>query len=525
MIAHGDTEPSGAADVTESAVIATANGKVCGEVFRGISIFRGIPYGASTTGANRFLPSKPPQSWSGVRQSVRYGETAPQAPGRLAEGGTPDNRPQMGEDCLVLNVWTPAPDGGRRPVMVWLHGGGFEAGSGSSMLYDGTNLARRGDVVAVSINHRLGLLGHCHLAELAGDRFEGAANAGYLDIVAALKWVRDNITQFGGDPSNVTVYGQSGGGRKVSLLTASTLAEGLFHRGIVQSGSHLRLMSREHANEQAERLLKHFGIGKSDARKLQDIPVRELMRANRDVGRETRRRFSPTLDGATFDAHPWDPEAPATAFDIPMMIGTCRTELSNQLGTMDESTFTLDEAEMSERLTKFVPADDVAQLVALFQRESPGASASEIFFKITTARGYWRDSVLQTERKVRQGGASVWSYRLMWRTPVEGGRRITPHSLDLPFMFDNVTKAPQMVGPPTPETAALAHAMSEAWLAFARTGDPNNAAIPAWAPYDLANRTVMLFDVPPEAASDPHAAERLAMEMYSTQQLGRVLHR
>ncbi len=524
MIAHSDAATARPRDAVETTVVETADGKVRGEVFRGISIFRGIPYGAPTSDANRFLPPQPPQSWSGVRNCVLYGETAPQAPGWLAEGGTPDNRPQMGEDCLVLNIWTPQTGTGNRPVMVWLHGGGFEAGSGSSMLYNGTNLAQRGDVVAVSINHRLGLLGHCHLADVGGADFNGAANAGYLDIVAALKWVRDNIGLFGGNPSNVTVYGQSGGGRKVSLLTASATAKGLLHRGIVQSGSHLRLMSRAHANEQTEQLLKHFGLAKTDTRKLQEIPLRDLMRANRDVGRATRRRFSPTLDGATFDAHPWDPEAPAAAFDIPMMIGTCRTELSNQLGTADESNFTLDDAGLAERLTRFVPADDVAGLIALFREQNPGAGAPELFFKITTARGYWLDALLQTERKAQQGGAPVWSYRLMWRTPVEGGRRITPHSLDLPFMFDNVTKAPHMVGAPTKETAAMAAMMSETWLAFARTGNPNNPAIPDWRHYD-DRRTVMLFDVPPAAQADPHAAERQAIEKYPTQQLGGVLHR
>jgi para-nitrobenzyl esterase len=525
MIEHGQQAEDARGAVTASAIVETANGNVQGEVFRGISIFRGVPYGAPTGGANRFLPPKPPQSWAGVRPCVLYGETAPQAPGRLAEGGTPNNRPQIGEDCLVLNIWTPSVGAGKRPVLVWLHGGGFEAGSGSSMLYDGAALARRGDVVCVSINHRLGVTGHCHLADLLGDDFTGAANAGYLDIVAALQWVRANIAQFGGDAGNVMIYGQSGGGRKVSLLTASPIAQGLFHRGVVQSGSHLRLMSRERANDHAARLLAHFNLKQEDARKLQDIPMRDLLRANRDLSRATSRRFSPTLDDAIFHAHPWDPEAPATAFDVPMMIGTCRTELSNQLGSADETNFTLDDAAMAERLKSFVPSEDIPGLVSLFKKHSPGASPSEIFFKITTARGYWRDSVLQTERKARQDGAPVWSYRLMWRTPVEGGRRITPHSLDLPFMFDNVTKAPQMVGPPTEETAALANAMSETWLAFARTGNPNNPAIPEWKPYDLGKRTVMLFDVTPEAAQDPHREERLAMEKYPTQQLGRTLHR
>ena len=506
-----------------SAVVDTAWGRARGELYKGISIYRGIPYGAPTDGANRFLPPRPPSPWLGVRDFVDYGETAPQMPGRLAQGGLPGRPTEMGEDCLCLNVWTPAVDTNKRPVLVWLHGGGFEAGSGSSPLYDGTQLARRGDVVVLSVNHRLGIFGHCHLEDVFGNAFAGSANAGYLDVVAALRWVKANIAQFGGDPDNVMVFGQSGGGRKVSLLTASPLAQGLFQRAIVQSGSHLRLMARERAHELAERLLEHLGLGRDDAHKLQQLPWRDIRRANRDITRATRLRYSPTLDGTTFTEHPWDPDAPATAAAIPMMIGTCRTELSNQLG--DDETFALDDAGLSERLRKFVPPEDVAGLVALFRRENPGASASELFFKLTTARGYWRDSILQTEAKVRQGGAPVYAYRLMWRTPVEGGRRITPHSLDLPFMFDNVKRAPDMVGPPTDETTAMAHMMSETWLAFARTGNPNNAALPAWKPYDLQARTVMLFDLPPAAESDPHRAERLAMDAYPTQQLGRVAHR
>lgn len=505
-----------------SAVVATVDGDVQGCRVDGVSIFRGIPYGAPTSGANRFRPPQPPQPWSGIRQCRRYGDTAPQANGWLAEGGFEGNRPEIGENCLVLNVWTPGPDDAARPVLVWLHGGGFEAGTGSMMLYDGSNVARRGDVVVVTINHRLGVMGHLHLDDLAGDDFAGSANAGFLDIVAALAWVRANIAAFGGDPGNVTIYGQSGGGRKVSLAAAAPAASGLFHRAIVQSGSHLRLTSRDRANELAEQLLHHLGIPRTDARRLQELPMREVLRAARAVGR----RYAPTLDEVVFDRDPWDPDAPPTAFGVPMMIGTCRTELSSQIGLVDPSSFGITEDQLVDRLTRLMGPDDVAPAIRFARAATPGASPTEVLFTVTTQLSYWRDSVVQTERKAAQaaaGGAPVWSYCVTWRTPVDGGRRGTPHSTDLPFVFDNVAVAEQMVGPPTDETAAMTDAMCSSWLAFARSGDPNNSTVPAWRPYDLGTRTVMHFDVPPTTVDDPQADARRLLDDYPTHQLGKIL--
>lgn len=507
--------------VQRSETVATAAGAVRGVVADGIRIFRGIPYGAPTSGENRFRPPQPPAPWSGERDAVEYGQTAPQTFTRLALGGTKGNRPALGEDCLCLNVWTPACDDGRRPVMVWFHGGGFEAGTGSMLLYDGSNVARRGDVVVVTVNHRLNVFGHLHLDHL-GDEWAGSANVGFLDLVAALEWVRDNIGGFGGDPGNVMIYGQSGGGRKVSIAMAARSAQGLFHKGVVQSGSHLRLLDPDRAAALTDGLLDQLGIAPRDARRLQDVPTDVLV----DAQAKVRGRFSPTADGVVFDDHPWDPAAPTLSAHVPLMVGTCRTELSNQVGSMDPTTFDITEAELPERLGRYVPSDDVAELVEVVRRSSPDASAPEVFFTIATARGYWLDSVLQTERKAAQGAAPVWSYRLMWRTPVEGGRRLTPHSLDLPFVFDNVAVAKDMVDEPTDETAAIARAMSESWIAFARRGDPNNSAIPTWSPYDLDRRTVMHFDVEPCALDDPHHDERIAFSRYETQQArGRVLHR
>jgi para-nitrobenzyl esterase len=501
------------AQVPNSEVVETTCGNVRGVVDHGIRIFRGIRYGASTAGGNRFRAPQPPQPWTGVRETVSFGNTAPQTFSRLALGGTKGNRPPIGEDCLALNVWTPGCDAARRPVVVWLHGGGFEAGTGTMQLYEGSRVSRRGDVVVVTINHRLNVFGHCELEHLLGEEFRGSANAGFLDVIAALRWVRDNIVGFGGYPGNVTIYGQSGGGRKVSIAMATQMARGLFHRGIVQSGSHLRLLERERAVELTDALLRKLDIPVHEARRLQETSMERILEANNGI----RGRFSPTLDGHVFDRHPWDPEAPALSADIPMLVGTCRTELSNQAGSADPSTFAMTAAELPEKLARYFPAEDIPNLIETFRRSCPDAPAPEIFFNLITARGYWLDSLLQTERKALQNAAPVYAYRLMWRTPVEDGRRITPHSLDLPFIFDNVEVAPDMVGPPSSDTEALTCMMSESWLAFARHGDPGNVHVPAWAPYDLERRTVMHFDVTPSAHQDPHREERLAMSRYAVQ--------
>ena len=504
-----------------SEIVETPRGRIRGTRDSDIRVFKGIPYGAPTSGANRFRPPQPAEAWTGVRECLRYGETAPQSPGRLAEGGTSaQDRPVVGEDCLQLNVWTPGVGQAARPVMVWLHGGGFEAGSGSRQLYDGANLCRRGDVVVVTINHRLGLFGHCFLGDLAGGEFAESGNVGFLDIVAALEWVRDSIAQFGGDPNSVTIFGESGGGRKVSLAMASPAAQGLFHRGIVQSGSHLRLTERPDASELTTALFDELGLRVGDTAALQDAPMTALIAANAAVQRKTGRRFMPVLDDAVFDAHPWDPAAPAISCGIPLLVGTCRTELSYFSFLAGEDLRSIKDDELPARLDRLLPADIAAEVIDAFRSSNPHASPGELYSLIGTARTYWLDSLLQIERKSGLGGAPIFAYRLTWRTPARRGELYSPHTLDLPFMFDNVDKPDHVAGRPSAQTAALAEAMSESWLAFARTGDPNNSHVPAWAPYSLERRTEMLFDAPPTAVDDPFPGERAVIEQLPTQQLG-----
>jgi para-nitrobenzyl esterase len=501
-----------------TAAVTTAHGQVRGLRKRGASVFKGLRYGADTAGANRFRPPQPVAPWTGVQDAFDYGPQSPQMRSPLADKGP------MSEDCLRLNIFTPAADMSARPVMVWFHGGGFEAGSGSQKVYDGTRLALRGDVVVVTLNHRLNVFGHCYLGDRLGEAYAQAGNVGYLDLICALRWVSDNIAAFGGDPDNVTIFGQSGGGRKVSLCYAGEDARGLFQRGVVQSGSHLRVQAPEEAARLTDALLKTLDLAPGDAARLLEAPMDALSAAQLKVMRDTRSRFSPVLDGLAFKDHPFLPNAPAISSHLPMMVGTTRTELSNQLG-YEPGAFDLDMAELRKRLARHVGEADVEAAIAEFQASNLQASPSELYFLITSARGYILDQTLMAEQRVKSGAAPTYVYQLTWRSPAEDGRRISQHTLDLPFMFDNVAAAPHLTGPETDETRALAQAMAETWIAFARTGDPNNAAIPDWRPYNLTTRPMMLFDVPPTLAQDPFAGERAFMSRYPTQQMGRTLHR
>ena len=506
------------------AVISTSSGRFRGRREGGVFVFRGLRYGASTAGAGRFMPPGRVVPEARVVDAFEYGPIAPQAV-RVRTGiyasTAPD--PLPGEDCLRLNIWTASLSSqARRPVMVWFHGGGFENGSGSSPWYDGAALARGEDVVVVTINRRLNGFGHCSLSAADGD-FARSGNVGMLDVFAALRWVRENAERFGGDPGRVLIFGQSGGGRKVSLCMAGEDAKGVFHRAVVQSGSTLRIQVPAQAEALTARLLHRLGLGERDARRLQALPWEQVYAAQREVISEMNYRFSPVADGRTFHGHPFDPAAPAISADVPMIIGTTRTELSSQLGS-EPAIHALSDAELRVRLTPYLAGGDAEGVMSTFRASNPRATPSELFFLIASARGYVRDATLQAERKAALGRAPVWTYRLMFRTPVEGGRRFTPHSLCVPLVFNNPARAPSMVGPPSADARAVAGAMSKAWATFAHTGNPSTASLP-WPAFDATVRSTMLFDAESRVVADPHRDERLAMEPYPSQQVGRTIHR
>jgi len=493
----------------------TSFGWVRGADANGVKTFKGIPYGASTAGANRFRPPLDPAKWTGVRDALEYGRSAPQRdPGaRPADSGlsvASAGLPAEGEDCLVLNVWTPALDGAKRPVMVWCHGGGFASGSGSSPVTDGTNLARRGDVVVVSINHRLNVLGFTYLGELLGPDLAQSGDVGMLDVVHALRWVRDNISRFGGDPGRVTVFGQSGGGRKVATLLAMPSAKGLFHRAVIESGATIKLVEREQAARVARELTAQLGLASPSLRDLQGVPLERLMGAyfatvrGMNVDQMTM-GFSPTVDGTAVPRHPFHPTAADVSADVPLVIGSTRTELTLQT---DPAAFSLDDVALRGRVRELVGAA-TDRIVDIYRKASPNATPSELYFLIASDHRYGAPAMKIAERRAALGKGPVYLYYFRWETPLDGGRLKSPHTIEIPFVFDNVQSSRLTAG--ATGAQALAGRVSDAWVAFARSGDPNTPKLPHWPAFDANERATMMFDNASVVQNDPLREQRLAM--------------
>ncbi len=473
-------------------VADTTYGKVRGFEAAGIKQFKGIPYGASTAGRNRFLPPQKPAPWTGERECYGACQTSPQGVASAAIDYTrliqwDEQSGGMGEDCLHLNVFTPGlKDGKKRPVMVSFHGGGFTTGSNNLTGFYGDPLARFGDVVVVTPNHRLASLGYLQLADLGTPaEFKYAGVAGIMDLVAVLEWVRDNAEGFGGDPSRVMIWGQSGGGAKTSTILGTPSAKGLFHRAAIQSGSLLRVKPRDQGAMLADKLLKQLGVGPKDMRRLQAMPWEQILDAQTAVAAaDPLADFGPVLDGEIIPQHPFDPAAPAFSADVPIIISSALEDAALRL-----VNFAMTEPELAAMAEQRFPGHG-AQIVALYRQHYPAKSPYLVQAMILTDSQLRRAVVRQAERKQALGAAPAYVYNWEWPTPAFDGKFGAVHGTDVGTAFHNTRGA--MYGE-TPAAAKMADRHAGAWVAFAATGDPNHAGIAHWDPYTPQTRAMMVF--------------------------------
>ena len=479
-------------------VVATTNGPVRGQTDGGVAVFKGMRYGADT-GPRRFQPPVRPTPWTTPADAFAYGAASPQGSGEANQS----------EDCLFLNVWSPGLDGERRPVMVYIHGGAYSNGSGSSPLYDGTRLARRNDVVVVTVNHRMNLFGYACLQRIAGAPFLDSGNAGQLDIHLALEWVRDNIANFGGDPSRVMVFGQSGGGAKIATMMASPAAASLFHRAATMSGQQVTASGPWNATRRAEAWLDALGLPKERAAEAATMPVETLLKAAEATDPVLGfggLYWGPVLDNRTLMRHPFYPDAPAQSAAIPMIIGNTHDETRAFLGA-DPANYSLTWDDLPGKMTGREFRIDVAPepVIAAYREMYPDYSPSDIFFAATTAARSWRGAVIEAEERARSG-SPAWVYQLDWTSPIDGGRRGAMHTDDIPLAFDNVDATGSRAQGPTAQP--MAERLSKAFVALARDGDPNHAGLPAWDRYSLERRQTMIMDVECRMEDDPRGGER-----------------
>ncbi|WP_354073885.1 carboxylesterase/lipase family protein [Caulobacter sp. 1776] len=494
-----------------SPVVTTTNGKVRGYVDGEVSVFKGLRYGADTGGARRFMAPVRPEPWTDVKDALAYGPASMQQ-GKGEDGET------LSEDCLFLNVWTPAKvsrkdglaDGGKRPVMFYIHGGAYNGGSGGHPWYEGTKLAKRGDVVVVTVNHRLNAFGYLYLARLFNDPSAAdSGNAGQLDLVLALQWVRDNIAAFGGDPERVMLFGQSGGGAKIATLMAMPAAKGLFHRAATMSGQQVTVGGPFNATKRAKQFLEKLGV--KDLAALRALPAEQMLdglKAVDPIAGSGGVYMGPVLDERSLTRHPFFPDASPVGLSVPMMCGNTHDETRGFIG-WDTKAFDMTWDQVVAKLPGQFNARidiDPETVVAFYRQTYPYYSPSDVYFAASTAGRSWKAAVIQDEERAK-AGAPAYAYQVNWKSPKDGGIFGAPHTIDIGLVFGTLDAKGSIVGT-GPESVAMSDTMSDAFVAFARAGDPNGGSLPRWEPYTLPRRQTMVFDNTSRLEDDPRGAER-----------------
>jgi para-nitrobenzyl esterase len=491
-------------------ITQTRSGKVEGIEHDGVLVFRGIPYAAPPIAERRWRAPAREAPWDGVREATQFSAQSAQGAfgmNTMFGGATP----VVSEDSLYLNVWTPACDDARRPVMVWIHGGAFMFGSGDTPWYDGGAFVRHGDVVVVTINYRLGAFGFLHLADLFGDEFEGSGNCGILDQAAALEWVRESIGAFGGDPDNVTIFGESAGGGSVGTLLGLPAARGLFHRAIPQSGASSWWSTREAATTIAQSLVDELGVAPGDVDALRAVSMEHLIQAATGIGTASPTAgglpFQPVVDGTVLPAPALEAVARGNAVDVPVLVGTNRHEIT-LFSFMDPALASADDAGIARRIERWYHGD-AARLVAAYRARREGMSGLDLWTDIGSDTVFRMPAIWLAE--AQSAHAPVFMYLFTWESQAFGGILKSTHALEIPFVFGTID-APgvEMFTGPAPERHAISDAMHRAWLAFARNGDPSHDGIPHWPRYDRVRRATMRFDVEREVLDDPMGADRAA---------------
>ena len=520
---------NGAVATPDQNIVATTAGRIRGFTRNGVSVFKGIPYGGTTAGEHRFLPPRPVTPWTDVRPTLAWGPVSPHGP----RAGWVNQEEQFlyqwddgfaGEDMLRLNVWTPAAgDGRKRPVLVWIHGGGYASGSSQELRpYDGERLAREHDVVLVSMNHRLNVFGFLDLSQIGGEKYAQSGNASMLDLVQSLQWVRDNISAFGGDAGNVTIFGQSGGGGKVTTLMAMPAAKGLFHKAVAMSGSFIGAATREDAKVLALQVMKELGLGASQVAQLHTVGTDALLNAGLSAAQKVAPfRFpapgvlpkinlgwQPVVDGSVLPETPFETGAPAISAGIPFMVGNTFHEFATGIDKPQAHLMTWEQ--LTAAVTPALGAR-TSPAIDAYRKVFPSAKAFEINGLIGSDL-FRRGAVHQTDLKAAQRGGPVYAYWFGWKTPVLDGRPLAYHCQDLALWFDNVDLCLQATGGGD-EARRLASQMSRALVAFARTGNPNHDGMPTWPAFTDASRAMMIWDATSEVKIDPDRDARQALAL------------